>query len=153
MTGKTTGKYLSAVLVCLLGINFLAGCSEKKTVEYDMSGNTENIQTEGAYGKLKQFADASVWQETWTVKDAEEKEVTLSVDSKISVPGAEQMSVVEVEEPEFDADYKETIAKQIFGGNEVYYNDPAHLPKEAIEERKDVCQEMYDNYYGKGRTD
>lgn len=129
------------VLGCVL--NSLMGCSGK-TVDYDVDGVTENAQEERNDGKkgLKQFADAPAWQKELTTEIGKKgTTVTFQIEADISVPKAEQMYVLEVEEPEFDAAYKEKIAERVFGSEEIYYNDILHLPKEALEERYAYLEE------------
>ena len=130
--------------ILCIGIGLFTGCREK-TVDYRVDEETES---EGAHrnsigGKrgIGQFAGDSEWWDEWTVVTEEENVVTLSVEAKISLPKAEQMYVVEVEKPEFDSDYKKKIAKQIFGNQEIYYNDLAHLPKKDLEKERKSCQE------------
>ena len=133
-------------LALCLGLNLLTGCKEK-SVDYDVGGMTESGQvgTNGGERGLNQFTDAPAWKDEWTAVNTKGNAVTLSIDAQISVPQAEQMSVVEVKEPEFDAAYKESVAKRIFGGEEVYYNDPEHLPKKELEKLRMRCLEWMDD--------
>ncbi len=129
-----------------IGMGLLAGC-KNQTVDYRIDGEAESegIHENSIGGKrgTKQFAAAPPWQDEWTVINTKGNEVTLSIDAKISVPDTEQMCVVEMKEPEFDAAYKEKVAKQIFGGQEVYYADPKYLPKKELEEqRADILERM-----------
>lgn len=144
MRRKMVEKCISAGLILCLGMCSVAGCKDK-TVDYGMEEETENVKRKGGTGQadLKQIGDTQRWQEEWTAENEKGNIVKLSVDAKISVPEAGQMSVVEVTEPTFDASYKEKIARQIFGSAEIYYNDIAHLPKKELEEgRAELVEQM-----------
>lgn len=116
-----TRKGVSAVLLLCLSVNFAAGCKDK-TIDYDIGINTESMWNAGKSG-VEQFADAPAWEEEWTTENKKGDTVTLKVDADIILPQTGQLSVVEVMEPAFDAAYKETVAKRIFGDEEVCYND------------------------------
>ncbi len=152
VSGKMHLKLGSAVLVCLLGISFLAGCSEKKTVEYDMSGNTEDTHTEsgGSYGTLEQFADAPGWNDDhWSTTTEEGMQVQMNLENvELVLPEAEEMFVVEVNEPEFDAAYKERVIKKLFTAGEIYDYDTEHMPKKDLLEKRELLQEAYESYEG-----
>lgn len=62
---------------------------------------------------------------------------------EVTIPDAEEMYVVEVQEPEFDAVYKKQMSELMFGDEEIYYNDLARLPRKGIEERRESCQAVY----------
>lgn len=145
-------KFVKAACLGLtlgLGMNSLMGCGGK-TVDYDVEGVTESEQEGSSGGKrdLEQFASAPAWQDEWTAVNTKGNTVTLSIDAQISVPQAERMSVVEVEEPAFNAAYKESVAKRIFGSEEVYYNDLEHLPKKELEKLRMRCLEWMDERAG-----
>lgn len=132
-----------------LGMNLFTGCGGK-TVDYDVGSETENAQEERNGGKkgLKQFAGVPAWKKELTVAlGKKETIVTFQINADISVPKAEQMSVLEVKEPEFDAAYKEKIAERIFGSEEIYYNDIPHLPKAELEERYAYWEEHPSAFY------
>ena len=142
-----------------MGMNLLlfAGCKEK-AVDYSMEGATEYTQernggndtvSRGRKG-LKQFAGESDWNSCddddngWTGENAKGEKISIGVwDADVTVPDAEEMYVVEVKEPEFDAAYKKQFAERIFGDAEIYYNDLSHLPRKDIEERRKDCQNLY----------
>lgn len=136
-------------MIAVLGMGVLVGCGEGKKVDYTIEGIEKEEQPQGDGGKsgLTQFEGEENWKDTWTVQIGEtewrgetiDSVAYMSVDAKIIVPGVKQMSVVEVTEPEFDAEYKEMIAKRLF--EEVYYGDVSHLPKEDLEE----IRAFYDN--------
>ncbi len=148
-------RCIYAAFLCM-GMNLLAGCKEK-TVDYSVENETENTQEEsggnGSIGRgkkgLKQFADEPAFDnladaEGWRGENAKGEEVGVTVyDAEVTVPDAEEMYVVEVKEPEFNAAYKKQLAEKIFGDAEVYYNDLAHLPRKDIEERRKECQYFY----------
>lgn len=136
-------------MIAVLGMGLLSGCGEGKKVDYIIEGMEKEEQPQGDGGKsgLTQFEGEENWKDTWTVQIGEREwrgetfdaVAYMSVDAKIIVPGIKQMSVVEVREPEFDAEYKETIAERIL--EEVYYGDISHLPKKDLEE----MQAFFDN--------
>lgn len=117
----------------LAGCLSLAGCVDSN-VNYDIAGDTEAEQPRGGKNGVEQFADAAVWTDEWAVQTSKGNEVNLSIDADITVPAAEQMSVVEVKETVFDKEYKKTMVRQIFGNEEVYYNDISHLTKKELVE-------------------
>ncbi len=150
MKRETRKKYVYGLLLCL-SVNLLAGCKEK-TVDYSMEGATESAQKENGVsntvsrGKkgVKQFADEPAWREYLRAENAKGEEVEVDVGwDNVTVPDAEEMYVVEVQEPVFDASYKKRLAECIFGDAEIYYNDLAHLPVKDIEEQRESCQEVY----------
>ncbi len=137
-----------------LGMNLLMGCKEK-TVDYNIEGATEEAQeanserdTVGRGKKgVKQFADEPEWwswnEEDWYVTNAKGEDVeTCVAGAEVTVPDAEEMFVVEVKEPEFDAAYKKQMAERIFEDEEIYYYDLVHLPKKDIEEQREQCQKL-----------
>ncbi len=151
--GKMRGKkkcLFMGIWLCL-SINLLAGCKEK-TVDYSMGEEAESEQKENGASNtvairkkgLKQFADEESWRENMIAENAKGEEVPVSIGwYNVTVPDVEEMFVVEVQEPEFDAVYKKQLAERIFGDAEIYYNDLAHLPKQDIEERRERCQAVY----------
>ncbi len=97
---------------------------------------------------LKQFADAPAWERELTaVYGKKNTSVTFQIAADISVPQAEQMSVIEVEEPEFTSTYKKKLAERIFGSEEVYYYDISHLPIEELKERHAYWEEKPSAFY------
>ncbi len=158
MTGKMTGKCISAGLVCCLSVGILTGCSDKKIIDYGMEENTENIQTEeekkqeksGSYGTLEQFSGASGWEgeEAYPTAITEKgTAVNFNMDRvQIVLPEAEEMFVVEVEESEFDAAYKKRIIKNIFPAGDIYYYDTRHATKKDLLERRERWQAEYNSY-------
>lgn len=144
MGKKTIVKCISAGLALCIGVGLVTGC-KNKTVNYRVDGATESAHENGSNGKkgVGQFTDASAWQDEWTAVNTKGNEVVFSIDAEISLPEAEQMYVVEMEEPKFDEIYKGKVVKQIFGGQEVYYRDPIYLPKKELEkERADIVARM-----------
>lgn len=139
-----TRKGVSAVLLLCLSMNLAAGCKDK-TVDYDIGINTESARNAEKSG-VEQFAEAPAWEEEWTTENKKGDTVTLKVDADITLPQTGQMSVVEVMEPVFDAEDKETVAKRIFGNEEVYYNDIPHLPRKELEEKRAYYEMWYNAY-------
>lgn len=137
-------KGVSAVLLLCLSMNLAAGCKDR-TVDYDIGISTESTWKNGESG-VEQFADILAWEDEWTTESTAGDAVTLKVDADISLPQTRQMSVVEVMEPVFDADYKETMAKRIFGSGEIYYNDIPHLPRKELEEKRSYYEMWYNAY-------
>ena len=155
-----------AALLCM-GITLFAGCKEK-TVEYNVENATENTQEENGENSgisrgekgLEQFADEPAFDsyqedgEGWVGENAKGEEVSVNIwNAEVVVPDAEEMYVVEVKEPEFDAAYKKELAEHIFGDAEIYYNDLAHLPRKDIEERRRECQRFYQMAEESGEID
>ena len=153
MKRKRTVKWINAGLLLCLCLSVAAGC-KNKAVDYDMEGVSESSESSrkvngNSEEGLKQFADAiedePYWQEKLTEVELADGSTGLwGVEhAEISIPDAEQMYVVEVEERYFDEAEKERIAGQLFG-EEVYYYDTAHLPRKDLEERQSRYQEEYD---------
>ncbi len=142
MRGETRKRRVWLGLVLCLSMNLLTGCKEK-TIDYDVDGVTESSTENGSKSAahdnrkkgLAQFAGAKDWYDAWTAADAKGNWVDFLVDAKINVPDVEQMSVVEVKEPEFDSAYKKQMAERLFGDGEIYYYDMVHLPKAEVEKR------------------
>ena len=117
MKRKTVTKWVNAGLVLCLCMSILAGC-KNKAVDYDMDGVTEGStrrENEGSETGLKQFADESRWSEEWTAEGSDGEKYQCEVDVNISVPDAEQMYVIEVEEASLDETERERIADKLFG--------------------------------------
>lgn len=146
MRSKSAVKWKSVWFLLCLGMSFVTGCADKN-VDYHIEGTTGSTQTEITVVKrgLEQFSDASDWEEEWTAVNTKGNTVTLQADAKIRIPDTDQMSVVEVEEAVFDADYKERVVKSIFGAEEVFYNDITHLPRKELEKERELSQEAYDS--------
>ncbi len=135
MTGNARRRRFGAGFICCLGISLLAGCSEKKTVEYGIEGSTQSVPAKGAAGgNVEQFDKDWEFEEFrggWesVTKDGEKVELRLgkftdnASDMEVVLPDAEEMFVVEVEEPEFDADFKRRVAKAVFSGGKIYNAD------------------------------
>ena len=154
MKRKTVTKWVNAGLVLCLCMSILAGC-KNKTVDYDMDGVTESSTQRGnraGESGLKQFADDTGWEEEWTAENSDGEKYQCLVDVDISIPDAEQMHVIEVEESSFGETEKERIAGKIFGTEEVYYNDISHLPKKELMERYSRYQEMPYFFYEDGNS-
>ncbi len=134
-------RICQTAFVAALAAGLLAGCGEEKTIDYSIEGTAkEEQQQEGGSSRLEQFADAGVWKEEWHLKyknadgQMEDAGLQIRVDAPVTVPKTAQMSVVEAQEPEFDAAYKEKIASRLFESGEIYYADYSHLPKKDLEE-------------------
>lgn len=136
----------------ILGIGLLTGCQEEREVDYvidDIREETQAEENSTISGKTNvlQFADTAQWNEIWTMENEEGETVTVKTEADISIPESEYMSVVEVEVPEFNADYKERIARRIYGSETVYYHDFDHLPKKELEEMYAYYEEWYDSAF------
>lgn len=141
-----TYLYEAGTIVMLLTI-LLTGCGNEKNVDYNIDGVTEETRTENNNGKksVSQFADEENWNEVWTVDEGVEDPVEITIDAEVTIPEAEEMSVVEVRVPEFDVKFKEHAVKTLFEGNDVYYNDLEHLPKKELEELYMENKEWYES--------
>lgn len=156
-------RILILALITTLTAALLTACGEERTVDYTIGGiaeeqeevqteekeegqeresaGEEQAQSEGGKIGLAQFKGEEAWKDTWMIKIGEEEQdgeivdifADVRVDAKIIVPQTKQMSVVEVIETEFDAEYKERLAKTIFDSGEIYYGNAANLPKKDIE--------------------
>ena len=125
MRKGTVKRCFGAGLVFCLVTGLVTGCSKKEqTVDYNIEEETESDQNNANKGK--------------TV-NTKKNTVQLTVEASIIVPDIAQMSVVEVEEPEFDEGYKKRVAEHIFEEGDIYYNDISHLPKKELEELRIAC--------------
>lgn len=133
-------------LTATLCMGLLPGCGKEKEIDYHVDGDTEISQTEGDGGKtaLSQFAGETIWEDSWTLEEDEDATIELTVDAQIVIPDVEEMYVVEVTVPEFDAGFKEHVTETLFGGNVVYYNDVEHLPKKELEIIYDDYKRRYE---------
>lgn len=156
-------RSVCAGFISCLSLGILGGCGNEKTVDYAIEGmestqqvkpeeaETDQPNSEAAQSRLAQFEEGEVWKETWQTKMIERKrdgdiveDVEVNINAKITLPNVTQMSVVEVTEPTFDAEFKETVAENIFESGEIYYGDVTHLPKKDLE--------ALDEYWSKERT-
>lgn len=125
-------RMLAIGVAATLSMTLLCACGKEQNIDYTIEGMTETEQPQNDGGKsgLSQF-DGEVWEENWTVRTGETEwegqtvdvVTNIVVDAEIVVPKAEQMSVIEVKEPEFDEEYKETIAERIFESDDFYYEN------------------------------
>lgn len=126
-----------------------AGCADRN-VNYDIDGATEAELSQRGKTGVKQFADVSSWADEWSVITSKGNTVKISIDADITVPAAEQMSVVEVRETVFDEEYKKRMVRQLFGNEEVYYNDISHLTKKELTELRAEYEMLYEAYAVEG---
>ncbi len=133
----------SIAVAATLAIGQLSGCGREEMIDYSIEGMEQKEQPvqEGERSGLEQLAEEEIWKEEWTsalkaeyIYEGEtfETRYGIRVDARVIVPKMAQMSVVEVEEPEFDAEYKEKVAKRLFDSGEIYYGDYSHLPKKDL---------------------
>lgn len=146
-----------------MSIGILAGCGTETKVDYRIEGSAETVETEMVQSEgeltekqtstsgLLQFQKGEVWNEAWKVQMIDSEwdgdilvEEEVKINAKITLPQVKQMSVIEVTEPVFDAEFKETVAENIFESGEIYYGDVKHLTKKDLE--------ALDEYWGKERT-
>lgn len=151
MKRKRGVKLANAGLLLCLGMSVLTGC-KNNIVDYDIDEVTESSEIpRTVYGNgetgLKQFADELANDSHW--REEEKRELPdgswlfWEVDAEISVPDVEQMYVVDVEESIFDEAEKGRLADKLFG-DEIYYYDTEHLPKNDLAQRQSRYQEEYD---------
>lgn len=143
--GRKKGiNILKIAVMITFGVGLLSGCGKEKEIDYSIEGATETVQTESDGGKtaVAQFANETSWDESWTYEEGQEElkvSVQVNVNADIQLPDLEEMSVIEVTVPEFDADFKEHVVKTLFENADVFYNDAEHLPKKELEK-------VYDDY-------
>lgn len=116
---------------------FLAGCGRKEKVDYQILGEEmDNLSAEisGQKSQLMQFQEET-WKENWEIEDTDGGVIEVTVEAEILLPEVKTMSVITVTAPKFDAEWKERIAKGIFGEEEIFYNDLEHLPRRELEKR------------------
>lgn len=138
-------RLLKIGLSATLTMGLLTGCGEEKNVDYTIEGTVQEEASQSNVGKsgLTQFEGEEKWEEAWTV-ETEEAVTEIQVNAKIVVPKVEQMSVIEVEEPEFDEEYKEQVAKNLFDNEEIYYGHSLvqYIPKKDLLELIDTYKEL-----------
>lgn len=168
---KRKHTYLVRVsLFWALSMANLSGCNEEKKVDYTIKetieGQAESESLEVGKTDLNQFAGEADWKESLMVKIGEtewegqlvDSMMEIKIEAPIIVPQVEEMSVIEVEEMEFDAEWRGTIAENIFEEGQIFYWDVSHLPKKDLRERQKLLardEEMLlsaDSYlfYGEG---
>lgn len=134
MYGKRKRKIAGVVIVCCLGTGLFSGCTER-TKDYDLEeAYGEGESKEGASSGLLQFQGAENWQETVMTALQDGQTLTIVIDTEVTVPEAEGMAVIEVEEPQLDAAYKELVISAVFGDLPVYYKDEEHWTRQELEE-------------------
>lgn len=136
MIKQIRNPILYAGLAAGLAMLFFAGCGREKKVDYRIvDEDIEGLQTDKNSGKssVSQFAEEKVWNEAWTINEGTDDETEVTVEAEIRLPETDDMWVVEVMVPQFDAERKERIIKEIFGDEDVYYNDTEHLPRRELE--------------------
>lgn len=120
------------------------GCGREKKVEYAIDGVTLETQAGNRQDSLEGFMDEPVWEEGWRIDIEGGKAIEVTIDAEIFLPKADEMLVVEVSVPLFDAEKKEQIVRNIFGDGEVYYNDPEHLPRHELEKYLREYEALYE---------
>lgn len=139
--GNMYRRKLQAVLwACGLITVLLAGCSDR-SVDYDLDTQTASNE---ASGSLKQFAGAEDWNDDWVVTTADGEELELSVRADVTVPDADGMSVIEVEETVVDTEFKKQFLTEIFGNGNIYYHDPEYYTREEVEAEIAEYQRLID---------
>lgn len=152
-------------LVTGLFVGLLTGCGSKEKVDYSIEGVNDAVEeasqetaqaesSESSIGssEVEQFSQETKWEEVWTIEENVDEAVEVTVDAKIVLPDADEMSVVKVKVPEFDAEYKERMLKSLFGSEKIYYADTEHIPEEDLEE-KYTPAEAYDIDLYMGKRD
>lgn len=135
-------KNIRALGICgCLVMVLLCGCSQK-SVDYELDQSDTQETTSGS---LSQFADAGQWVADWSVSVGNGKEMRVSVDAKITVPDAESMSVVEVEETALDEAWKEQFMKAFYGENPFYYHNLEDSSNHVVADKLDSCDEYLGN--------
>lgn len=135
-------------VISALTMASLTGCGEEEKVDYSIEGLEESEQPESEGGKtgLAQFEEEENWKDKWMVKIGEtewegqiiDSMMEININAPITVPQVKEMSVIEVEEVEFDAEWKSTVAENIFDEGQIYYWDVSHLPKNDLRERQNL---------------
>ncbi len=146
---ESVNRRIGSIAVAVaLAIGLFSGCSREKTIDYSIEGMEQDKQSGngGGISDLHQLAEREDWEEKWDMPSGEILEyegqtldlyMEVDINAPIMGPKTSQMSVVEVEEPEFSAEYKEEIAKRLFDSGEIYYADYSHLPKKDLQEIRD----------------
>ncbi len=126
-----------AALLCIVAV-ILTGCNkERRVVDYnitdgnDESGAGDNVALGGK--GLIQFKDAAKWEDSWTVKGADDSDISVKAVAEVTIPDAAQMSVLECTYVEFDEKFIEQTVKSLYGDAAVYYYDAPRRPKTMLE--------------------
>lgn len=144
MKGQNERRKWIIGILAIAGAGLLSGCGNEKKVDYSIEGMSEEEQPreEGGKSGLTQFEGEESWKDTWSISVDENVMTDISVDAQVIIPQKTQMSVLEVAEPVFDAEYKKTVANRIF--EEVYYGDITHLPKKDLEALREFWYGRYE---------
>lgn len=150
MSRKKRINILKWAALFTLAMGLLSGCGKEKQIDYHLDGETQTLQTESDGGKsaVSQFANETRWEESWNYEEGQEElkvSVQVNVKADILLPDLKEMAVVEVTVPEFDANFKEQVAKTLFENADVYSNDVEHLPKKELEKIYGDYKRRYEN--------
>lgn len=152
---RKKNRLWTAIVLLFLTTLLVYGCGAGKKVDYtiedtpgenktgqEQTGGEELTDTDTGIQKgkigLAQFQDADDWKEQWLLPLEAYMEV--QVDAQILLPEVSGMSVVEVEETEFDAAFKQQITEKLLGEGPIYYGDVSHLPRKDLEQLRDFWE-------------
>jgi hypothetical protein len=117
---------------------FLAGCANNKNPDdFNIDGlldETSASVEDAESTEEKSKAESTVWNDEFDVNTSSAlKEIQISAVIKDS--DTETVSVVTMQEPEFDEEYKKAMAEAIFGAGDIYIYGDEVLTKSEVEER------------------
>lgn len=138
-------KYISLLIMVLLSAGVITACGQKH-VELDLEEDTQSV---GATVGLEQMKEENVfWSEDWTAVNEEGENINIKMGVCRIYPDAEQMGIMEVKEPEFDAEYKKTLSQSFFQGDVYSFSNSSEAIRKEIEFWEDwetsLGMEMYD---------
>jgi hypothetical protein len=136
---KTRTGFLTFSLATLL---LLSGCGDKPIDDYS---ELEEIKTATdteaeRQGGMNQFQNLEYWSCDIEVDSDELTAKAVQIGCTPQVPDTSQMSVINVEESEFDDSYRESIVRSIFGNETVYALDRENPTKAMLEQEAEEIQ-------------
>lgn len=119
---------------------FLCGC-QNLDVNYGL--DTQDITSSGV--SPLELGEVEEWKEEFTV-NGDAVSGTVSINSSVTIPDVEQMSVVEFQAVEFDEAYKKKVIEAFFGTSQVYTDEPENWTKARLQEQIDTLEETILSY-------
>ncbi len=120
----------------------ITGCGTGKTdVDYSLGEQQEENTAEGdGNGNFLNIDTSESWKAEFNVNSQQEVE-SVKIAAGITVPNTDSLSVVNMEEPEFDADFKKSLAESIFGSSTIYIYGMEAPTRSELEERIELIPE------------
>jgi hypothetical protein len=142
-------KIKKASLLLCLAMAALTGCGKKsKNVDYSIesenTGTVTDASKTGGNG-LSDIDTTDGWRTTFDVNSEVVDQIKIA--AQITLPDTDTLAVVSMEEPEFDAGYKKSLAEALYGNNTVYiYGMEAPTKADIEAELQKIPNILADDY-------